>query len=251
MRSAGRSAATFVLTLAVVIGLPAAVAAQGTGDGFLFGTPKATLSVQVGYADAGAESELFNFVTEQLTLDRGDFAGLTAASTVGIGLTPRLDLTLSAGYAGSESSSEFRDWVDLDDRSIEQRTRFYRVPIVAGARLYVLPRGRTISPLAWIPAAYAPYVGVGGGMVWYRFHQSGDFVDFETLDVFADELKSSGWAPAAQFLAGLDVSVHPRVALTGEARYLRASAKLDGDFQGFDPIDLSDLSATAGISVRF
>jgi hypothetical protein len=250
MQSFGRTLATFVLAVFGTLAFPALSPAQSSGDGFLFGAPRASVSVHLGYADAGAGSELFTFVTDQLTLDRSDFSGLTAAANAGVRLTDRVDLTLAAAYAGSRRSSEFRDWVDLDDRSIEQRTRFERVPVTVGAKLYLLPRGRSVGRLAWIPAAYAPYVGVGAGMVWYRFKQDGDFVDFDTLDVFSDELESTGWAPAAQLVGGLDITLHPRVALTGEARYLKANAELDGDFEGFDPIDLSDLSATVGISVR-
>ncbi len=87
--------------------------------------------------------------------------------------------------------------------------------------------------------------------MWYRFRQEGDFVDFQTLEIFSDELTSTGWAPMAQALAGLDFFLTPRLGLTGEARYSWARAELSDAFEQFDPIDLSGLSATIGIHLRF
>ena len=65
----------------------------------------------------------------------------------------------------------------------------------------MLPRGRQISRLAWIPRTIVPYVGAGGGVTSYEFRQSGDFVDFATenaaagtFTIFTDSFKSEGWA---------------------------------------------------------
>jgi hypothetical protein len=87
--------------------------------------------------------------------------------------------------------------------------------------------------------------------MWYRFTQQGEFVDFQTNDIFRDHLESSGWAPTVQGLAGVDLTLTPRLALTGEARYSWARAQLSDAFVGFDRIDLSGTSATVGLTVRF
>jgi hypothetical protein len=49
------------------------------GDGYLFSPPHATFSLRGGYARASASSDVFAFVTERLTVDRGDFSGLEAS----------------------------------------------------------------------------------------------------------------------------------------------------------------------------
>ena len=87
--------------------------------------------------------------------------------------------------------------------------------------------------------------------MWYRFQQDGDFVDFSTIRVFTDTFDSSGWTPTAQAFAGTDVSLNPRFALTAELRYQWANASLSRDFSGFKAIDLSGLSVTAGVSIRY
>ena len=247
-RSRARVAAA-VLAAALVAPRPAA-AQESSGDGFLFRPPVATLTLRGGFDRAAAGSDVFSFVTDQLTVSRGDFSGLSVAGDLGIRLTPRLDLVLGTSYTGSSTPSEFRRFVDQDDRPIEQTTTFRRVPVTASVRAYLAPRGRSIGRFAWVPSRYAPYVGVGGGAMWYQLRQEGDFVDFDTNDVFTDELVSSRWTPTAHGAAGVDYSLGPRLALTGEGRYTWARANMSSDFAGFNRIDLSGISATVGLSVR-
>ena len=247
---ATRLAAAGLLAGALVAARPAA-AQRGSGDGFLFRAPVATLTVRGGFDRATAGGDLFSFVTDQLTLGRGDFSAPSLGGDLSIHVTPRTDLALGASYANADARSEFRDFVDNNDLPIEQRTTFRRIPVTATLKHYLAPRGRSIGRFAWVPARYAPYVGVGGGAMWSRFEQEGDFIDFQTNDVFYDKLSSSRWTPTAHGVAGIDYSLSPRFAVTGEGRYTWARADMSNEFSGFDPIDLSGISATVGLSVRF
>ena len=179
------------------------------------------------------------------------FTGVSLAGDFNVFLFPRMSLVLSGGYIGSNTESEFRDWVGEDDLPIYQTTEFQRVPLTAGLRLYPLPTGRKIGSYAWIPARVVPYVGGGAGLMWYQFRQSGDFVDNETLDIFFDELRSAGWTPTAEGFGGLTVTLSPRWSVVGEGRYTWAQDELSDSFEGFDPIDLAGLSVTVGASYRF
>jgi hypothetical protein len=239
------------LGAALLLSGSVAGAQASSGDGFLFREPVASLTLRGGFDRASAGSDLFSFVTDQLTLSRGDFSALSLGADLSFHVTPRVDLALGASYAGTTTASEFRDFVDQDDLPIEQQTTLRRVPITATVKAYLAPRGRSIGRFAWVPARYAPYVGVGGGAMWSRFRQEGDFVDFQTNGVFRDLLTSSQWTPTAHGVAGIDYSLSPRFALTGEGRYSWAKADLSDDFADFDPIDLSGVSATVGLSVRF
>lgn len=246
-----RALALSLPLLAALLALAPAAGAQSAGRGFLFGSPASSLTLRGGFAHASAGSDVFAFSREQLTLGRGDFDGFLLGADFARRLAPRLDLVLGAAFAGRDARSEMREWVDQDDRPIEQTTRFQRVPLTASVRAYPLPRGRSVGRFVWIPARVAPFVGAGAGAMWYRFEQTGDFVDFETLEVFYDEFASSGWAPTAHALAGADVSLGPRLALVGEARWTWAESELGRDFEDFEPIDLSGLSASLGLLVRF
>ena len=225
--------------------------AQGSGDGFLFKPPAGTIGIRSGFDRALAGSDVFTFVTDQLTVNKGDFSSATFAFDVDVRVKPRIDAVFSVGASSSSTRSEFRNWVDNNRLPIEQTTEFRRVPLTAAIKAYVLPPGQTIGHFAWVPARFAPYVGAGGGAMWYQFVQSGDFISFDSLKVFSDRFDSNGWAPTVQAFGGVDVSFAKRFAMTTEARYEWARASLTRDFSGFNRIDLSGIAFTSGISVRY
>jgi opacity protein-like surface antigen len=226
--------------------------AQGSGDGFLFKTPAGSFSIHGGYALARAGSDVFSEATSQLTLDKRDFSSFSVGGDISYALTPRFDLVFGGDYTGASRGSEFRDWVDNNDEPIEQTTDFKRVPLTLSVKYYLVDRGRAVSQYAWIPAKYSPYVGIGGGGMWYRFKQEGDFVDFRDLSVFFAEVQSSGWTATGHAMAGVDYTLGPWLSLTAEGRYSIANAKLDpDDYEGFEKIDRSGFAGTVGFRVRF
>ena len=230
--------------------------AQSAGKGFLFQEPRWMFAIHGGFDRANARGELFDFVTDDLTLDRGDFSAPRYSIDLGYSITRNIDLSFSGGYTSSKASSESRKYIGTDELPITQTTRFTRVPLMASLKLYLLPRGETIGSLAWVPSRFAPFVGAGGGAMMYRFQQEGEFVDAESpaLDVFRDRLVSTGWVPAGQALGGFDFALSPRLGLTTEAKYTFAKKHTDfsddEDFQDYR-IDLSGLSVTMGFHVRF
>ena len=230
---------------------PSGARAQGSGDGFLFSPPPATLVVRGGLASATANGDLYSFLTDQFTLNKGDFRAPSFGTDLLVKVAPRVDIAFGVGYAGTKKQSEFRHFIGTDNLPIQQTTSLVRVPLDAGVRIYLAPRGREIGKYVWIPSKVVPYVGAGGGMVWYRLRQEGDFIDYKTGDVFPDLFESSGWAPSAHAVAGVDYTLTPRLALNGEARYSRAKAQLGRDFTGFDGIDLSNFGITLGLNIRF
>lgn len=227
------------------------LAAQSSGNGFLFRKPMASLTLRGGFNQASAGSDLFSFSREQFTLGKGDFGGPSVAADLGINVTPRVQIVLGSAYSGTERRSEYRDWVDNKDQPIEQTTTFERIPATASLKAYITPPGDEVGRFAWVPSRYAPYVGAGGGGMWYRFRQEGDFFNSETFVVRSDLLESKGWTKTAHAFAGVEFSLSPRFAITTEGRYDWGQAELDQYvFEGFEPIDLSGLSATVGIHIR-
>jgi hypothetical protein len=230
---------------------PAALHAQDSGNGYLFGDPAARLNFRVGYARASANSDLFQETTDLLSLSKSDFSGPTFGGELAFRLSPRVDLSFIADYEGVTLNSHYRHFVDNNGKEIEQTTTFQRVPMTANLRLYLTPRGRSIGRLAWIPAGVVPWLGAGAGGMWYRFRQEGDFVDFaNNNNVVPLKVMSSGVTFAAQGMGGVDITLTPHVALTGDARYIWAKAGPGADFQGFQKIDLSGVSMTLGLTFR-
>ena len=224
--------------------------AQHAGDGFLFRAPGGSWTLRGGFAQAMASSDVFAFVTDQLTVDRSDFSSPTFGTSLGIRLSGRNELMFDVSYSGMSHSSEFRDWVDQNDQPIEQTTSLRRIPITVGLRRYLTAPGRAIGQFAWIPARRALYVAAGLGLMEYKFQQVGDFVDFATLNVFPDEYVSQGWTPVAHAAAGLDITLSTFTMMNIEARYLWAKAPMSADFEDFNRVDLSGPSLTGGLTFR-
>lgn len=248
----GRWAAAALSSAALAFAGPAL--AQAGGPGFSFTAPQGSISLRGGFAAASAGGDVLGFATDNLTLGRGDFGGAMLSADIGVvlpGRDARLELVFGSALEISKAESEFRDWVDDADQPITQTTTFRRVPVTAGLKAYLTPRGRSVGHFAWVPARVAPYVGAGGGGIWYRFRQDGEFVDFETLAIAGRRYESSGWAPAAYAGAGVDLSLGTFVGLTADARYRYARVSPGGDFADFDRIDLSGVSTTLGFNFRF
>jgi hypothetical protein len=224
-----------------------------TTDGFLLGAPQGSFTLRGGFAKARAQSDLFTDLTQTFTLKRSDFSGGTIGGELSLPINSQFELSTDLSAMWSNTPSHYRDFTDNADREIEQTTQLMRVPLTFNGRLFLTPPGRSIGKFAWIPNTVTPWVGGGAGLMWYRLRQQGDFIDFQTNIVHGgDVLETDGWTPMAQAMAGADVSLTPRLALTGDARYLWAKRPAVGnDFQGYEPLDLSGVALTLGLTVRF
>ena len=235
------------------LALATPLAAQTQGNGYLFREPLGSFNLRAGFAHPLAGSDIFSFSKQQFTLGSWSFSGPMVAGDLGIAVSDRLQVLGGVGYSGSVAQSEDRRFVEDNEGEdeIRQTTTFMRVPVTASLKAYLSPPGRSIGRFAWVPAPYAAYVGAGGGGMWYRFEQEGDFVNSETLVIRTDRLESTGWTKTAHAFAGVDFSLTPRFGLTTEARYDWANARLNEySYEGFEPIDLSGLSATVGLHIR-
>ncbi len=230
--------------------LPHVANAQEETD-FLFGLPRGAFSIRGGYMSASASSDVYDFITETLTIDKGDFSAPTFGLDVALVVHPRIDVLVGFEYSKSTTESEYRDFEEDDGSPINQRTELSIFPFSGSVKFYVTPRGRDISRFAFVPSKARAYVGAGGGLVWYRLAQIGDFVDFVDLSIFTGEFQSTGFGTEAHAFVGVDVQLKPAVYLSFEGRYMWADAGLSGDFVGFDPIDLSGLRITAGVNFSF
>jgi hypothetical protein len=241
------------LLLLAVATSPWQLAAQQLGvggEGYFFHRPALTISVRGGADRPIGSSQIWDFTTQNLTVSKGDFTAPGFMVDVGVRLSDRFQLIAASGTSRRANASEFRKYVDNNDLPIEQTTTIRRLPVMLGVRYNITAPEERISRFAWIPSRVTPWVGVGGGAMNYTFSQIGDFVDFQTLNVFKQTFASSGWAPMAYGNVGVDLKLSMRFSLTGDFRYSAARATLGGKFVGFDKIDLSGTAATMGLTVR-
>ena len=250
-----------VRALGVLAGLalsasPSALELHAQKRDFLLGTPKASLSLRAGLSMPRAGSgnggvSLWDDIRDQLEISAADLRGVYVGADLGIRASEHVDVVFTVGHTSSATQSEFRRWRDEDDVPITQVTEFTTTPVTAGVKLYLMPRGRAVGRYAWIPRTLNPYAGIAGGIVRYRFEQHGDFVDYETLDIFSDRFWSVATGATAHLFTGVDIGVNNRMMFTGEVRYGFAKAPLNRDFfRGFADLDLTGLQISGGLSFR-
>lgn len=235
---------------------PLALGAQqgyAVGDGYFFHRPIVSVTIRGGVDRPTASSDIWTFTTTNLTVNKGDFLAPGYQVDVGLRFSNRAELVFAAGSSTASAPSEFRKYVDNKDQPIQQTTRLLRIPVTMGVRYALKAPEERLGHFAWIPARFTPWVGGGAGFMNYTFSQIGDFVDFQTLNVFKQEYSASSWTPMGYANLGLDMRLTTRVWLTGDLRYSLARAPLDtpdSKFVGFGKIDLSGTAATIGLTFR-
>jgi hypothetical protein len=228
-----------------------AVAAPAHAQDFLFGAPRAQLTLRGGPVVHRADSDLFDFMTRELTLGRRDFVSPSFGAELSIRAHRRFDVQVGAAYTHANARSEYRDWIGEDDEPIEQTTRLQTVPMTLSVRAFPLPRGTEVSPLAWVPERITPYVGLGAGAIWYRLDQQGEFLQASDLTIFPDSYQSNGYGTTGHVLAGVDYWLTPRFGLNLDGRYRIGSAALRDDYRNWEPLDLSGFHGGLGLTLRW
>lgn len=245
-------AAPYIFLTGVLLAIAQPCRAQSVqSPDFLFGKPHGTVAIRSGRMMARGGSDLFTFVQKQLTVDRKDFNAPAVGIDLDLAITPRVTAVAGFDFSRSQKASEYRDLVDNNRLPIQQTTGLRESNLSGSVKFALTPRGREVSPHAWIPSTVTPYVGAGLGVMHYNFTQDGDFVDFTDTSVFDHTYNSSAWAPSAHVFGGVDVKAWKRVYFSGEARYLWSHADLGVDFSGFKPIDLAGLRLTGGVRYMF
>src|SRR4029453_11126278 len=175
---------------------------------FLLGRPRVMVGVRGSWFKASAASDIYDFVTDQFTVDKSDFNSGSFTAEMSVNVAPRFDIPGGIDWNGMKKPSEDRDEEELlpggSRVPIEQVTELEQMNLFASAKFLVLPRGRCVSSLAWIPNTFVPYVGAGAGYGKYTLRQNGDFVDFVDHHIFTDTFHSEGWAPILHVMGGTD-----------------------------------------------
>ncbi|MEP7346488.1 MAG: hypothetical protein ABI877_14550, partial [Gemmatimonadaceae bacterium] len=229
--------ACFVLgASATLLGAPQLRAQLGSGDGFLFRVPTVRVALSGGYAQPRGRSDIYDFVTNSLTLERRDFGAGAIGASAEFRVTPRMELGLNASFSGRSAGSQSRHFVGDDDLPVEQTTSLLRAALMATGRLSLVSPGRAVGRYAWIPTRVVPFIGGGVGPVWYRLRQNGEFVDDQTLDIFEDTFESTAFSAGATAFGGADLSLTPHFGMTAQGRYLWAKGAMNHDFSTFNKI---------------
>ena len=242
-----------VLSLGLLAALPATVGAS-------------SLELRIGGFFPRTESNLFRddgqlyaipgrtcpLEPDAPCLKRSDWQGVYGGAEFSFTPSDHVELGIHLDGYGRRLHTNYRDYTRPGDVEILQSLKLTLVPLGATLRLFPIDRDATVSP----------YVGVGPDIVFYKYEEFGDLIDFgspdpDNPDIFSDQLVvSQGARPGFHVTGGLRVRVGHDFSILGEGRYQWAKATLGGDFgpqPGQDALrlDMSGFSAVVGLSIRF
>ena len=223
----------------LTLGLLAATAATARAS---------SLELRIGGFLPRADSNLFRDDSDLYTVEKRDWRGVTGGAEFSFTPTDHVEIGLHIDGYGRRVDTNYRGYTRESGAEILQTLKLTLVPI--GATLRLLPADRD--------ATLSPYLGVGPDLIYYKYEEFGDFIDFQSanLDIASDDFVSDGVAAGFHVTGGLRVRLGHDFSLLGEARYLWARTRLGDDFRpqpGQDALrlDASGLTAVVGLSIRF
>lgn len=99
-------------------GSPAPTQTPRKSPDFFFGRPDGSIGIRGNWVFSRAGSDWYDFVTEQLTVERGDFNGPELAFDVGFTVKPRVDIVAGVDVSNASTSSDTAiSWITTVFRS--------------------------------------------------------------------------------------------------------------------------------------
>ena len=187
--------------------------------------------------------------TGSLAFKVSDFHAWPLMGEWHIAFGDHFELGVGASYQNRVVHSVYADLIDskgtattVDDEEIAQDLRLKVIPINAVVRVL----GGRIGH-------FQPYAGGGVSILNFAYSETGNFVDVDTLEIYAAQYKKSGTTFGAILLGGVRMPIKGDIyALNVEGRFLWGSGNTGGlpNFLG-DKIDLSGGSVNFTFLIRF
>jgi outer membrane protein W len=191
--------------------------------------------------DVLVQNSVFLSTQNQLRgIDIGEFNNVTVGGEWLFGFSRVLEGGLGAGFYQDTVPTLYTDLVNTNGTDIEQDLKLRIVPFTGTIRF--LPLGNR--------ARVQPYIGAGVGVYYWRYSETGQFVDFQN-NVFTGNFVGSGGAVGPVIMGGVRAPIG-QSSVGFEIRYQSAEGELPND-QGFagSKIDLGGFNYVFTTSFRF
>jgi hypothetical protein len=205
-----------------------------------------TVNFNIGYfAPQGADARVGDDVLLRnqnfLIFDVRDFGGATVGAEWLVPFGRFVEGGAGIAFSRRTVPSIYADYVDTDGTEVDQDLRLRLVPVTFSLR--VVPFG-TSSPVQ-------PYLGVGVGVVSWRYSETGEFIDFSggQRTIFRDRYVATGRDVGRVVLGGIRFA-GDRATSGFEIRHQRARGELDDRFAG-SQIDLGGWTYQLTVGARF
>jgi hypothetical protein len=206
-----------------------------------------TVNFTLGYftprgEDARVAGDVLNANRDFLFFDLRDFNGPSVGGEWLVPFGEYLEGGIGISFSRRTVPSVYQDFVDPDGTEVDQDLRLRIVPLTFSVRL--LPLGQHNG--------FQPYIGAGVGLNWWRYSETGEFIDFGAGNtIFNDSFVASGTNAGPVVLGGIRAA--GRTASAGfEIRYQKAEGDLPSNLDFAGPkIDLGGWTYNFTVGVRF
>jgi|tagenome__1003787_1003787.scaffolds.fasta_scaffold20287849_1 hypothetical protein len=179
---------------------------------------------------------------DDLVFEVNDFNGASFSGEWLFRLSNYLEGGVGVGYYKRSVPSVYRGFVNVNNTEIEQDLKFRISPVTASIRF--LPVGH---------GSVEPYVGIGVGILNWRWSETGDFVDSSDNSIFHNTYSANGTSVGPVILAGIRAPIADAFDVGGEVQFQRATGDIDKAETGLlgDKIDLGGWHALFTMHIRF
>ncbi len=205
-----------------------------------------SLDLRIGGFIPRAESNLFVddaelYQHDGRALETSDWRGIAGGLQFNKPVGDLVELGFSVDFYQRRLETSYRDFVTSSGREIFQSLQFSTVPVGVQVRIGPTKRGQL-----------SPYLAAGADLIFYKYEEFGDFIDFEdqAQPIIEDSFISEGVAPGFHVAGGVRVPVGDDFSIVAEGRYQWAKDDMPDDFSG-NEIDLTGASVTLGVNLRF
>ncbi len=207
--------------------------------------PRYGFSAYGGFRTLQIESQLFDSNEVDFGITDKDFASGRFGFELDYALLPMVEILVGFDTGSGETDGNYLDLVYEDGSEIEHSASLDMTEYLLGVRIRPRPEQRL-----------SPYVVAGLSLAGYRYSETGEFVDFETSDIFYDEFEERLSLPGFFVGAGLDFAIAQlpfgrRIDLFGEFRYARGGGEHEDGFAGFGDLTAGRTGGLFGVRMRF
>ena len=216
------------------------------GTFLLFSYPAFSDSIYVlgSYLSPNGRSDIFEQNRTETTFDTDDLNDFGTTFGYDHFIGKYLNVGGSVTYYQEDAGGRDRAFARPGGGPAERNFRLKLIPLEFNAR--ALPVGRDVPVI--------PYIGGGVGLYLWEYEEAGDFVIDRNAGprIISDRASSDGRALGFNLHGGIQIPFSRSAALIVEVKHLYVNDDLDDDlFDRFEPIDLSSIIYSAGISFSF
>jgi opacity protein-like surface antigen len=214
---------------------------------FLYTIPAHSDSFYIlgSYVSPEGDSDIFRQNEDELTFEVDDLNGFGATFGYDHFIGEYVNIGAAIAFYENDSTGEDREFELGNGDPILRNIRLRIVPLEANVR--ILPLGRELAVI--------PYIGAGAGVYFWEYEEVGDFV----LDRFTNPTVTTGsaFSDGADFgwniHGGVQFPISRSAAIAAEIKWTKVEGDLDteGFDPGFEPIDLSTITYSGGVSFWF